>query len=94
MSVESNFILSHFEENVLVLQALVNANPERNVTKTDAMSKGRKLLESCHSIFSQNCSVKISKLTQAVQPLTGLDGSKDSGLVTMSGLVVKASRLK
>lgn len=77
MSDKPNFILTRFKKLVCALQALVYASVMQKVTLTKATATLRELLKSDGSINKSNYSVKISKLTEVVQRLTGLAEPKD-----------------
>lgn len=94
MSIERNLNLARFEGHVRAVQALLNANFDRKVTLKDAMTTVRELLQSGYNINKLDFSVKIPKLTQELQRLSGLVKSKGLELQTTPGLVEEASYLR
>lgn len=93
MSVKRILVLARFQEHVRALQALVNANVDREVAIAHAMAKVGELLKIGRSIKKSDYAVKLSELTREVLLLTGLVESKDLEFQTIPGLKQEASRL-
>lgn len=80
MYVDRNFILTRFNEHLLLPQTVVDANVERMVTLSESTTDIRELHENGCSINRLDYSAEIAKFTHEVQRLSGLVESKNSKL--------------